>query len=294
MALLERAIQAVERRMVLLAPPGAPVPDYFDCVDFDLGRHTHLLQSLQQFRGAVYLQDGAVTREQLPNGLHETPEDDRSWHLVMLDGRRQVVGCAWYLDHDNRVHFDRLRLRHSPLAHSPAWRVPLWTAVNEEIARARKEGVRYAEVGGWAVASECRHTPDGLIVALAAYCLGRIRGETLGITTATARHGSANILGRIGGRPLSANGITVPPYYDPRYRCVMEILRFDSRYPEARFKPTIDLLLESIAKVPVVARPYWPLTQRAPSHLSKTPTWQIASVGQPTIDYGSVVATQLT
>jgi hypothetical protein len=291
MALLERALQAVERRMVLLAPPNAAVPDYFERIDFDLDRHSQLLRGIQQFRGSVYLRDGALTRQQLVDGCHETPEDGRSWHLLMLDAKERVAGCAWYIDHDSRVHFDRLRLRQNPLAQSATWHLPLWSAITEEIAQARAAGVRYAEVGGWAVSTECRHTGDALIVALAAYCLGRVRGETLGITTATARHGSASILRRIGGSALSASGVTLPPYYDPRYGCTMEILRFDSRRPSPRFRGVIDRLHAALARVPVVARPYWPITQRARPEAPSPAAW---STLHSAADYGTVsVALQL-
>ena len=50
-----------------------------------------------------------------------------------------------------------------------------------ELARARHAGLKYAEVGGWAVARESRCTAEGLLLALAAYSLGRILGGALGI-----------------------------------------------------------------------------------------------------------------
>jgi hypothetical protein len=39
----------------------------------------------------------------------------------------------------------------------------------------------------------------------------------------------------------------------------MEILRFDSRAPSAKFDALIDLLTERLIEVPVIARPYWPM-----------------------------------
>jgi hypothetical protein len=272
--------------MVLLAPPGAAVPDYFNRIDFNLDKHSRTLRYLQRFRGSVYFRDGAVTPSDLAgDGSHETPEDERSWHLLLLDAHDRIVACAWYLDHDNRVHFDRLRLRHSPLATSRTWQVPLWAAVSAEIAQAQSLGVRYAEVGGWAVDCAARHTCDGLVVALAAYCLGRVRGETLGITTATARHGSSNILCRLGGRPLEADGTTLPPYFDRRYGCMMEILRFDSRRPAPQFERAVDRLHKRLAAVPVIARPYWPMPTRPSVDVPRLPTWD---VGAPASNYKSV------
>lgn len=264
MRLLERAIAGVDRRMVLLAPAGVALPDHFTNLDFDLDRHTDMLRAVQRFRGGIYLRDGAISSEQLSSdGRHETSEDSQSWHLLMLDDDDRITASAWYCDHHNRVYFDRLRVRHTPLAQAPAWRETLWRAVENELALARTHDLRYAEVGGWAVAPQCRRKGDGLLVALAAYCLGRIVGDTLGITTATVRHGSSSILCRIGGRPLESEGVVVPPYQDDRYRCVMEILRFDSREPSARYRPFVDFLHDRLADVSVVARPYWPMTLRA-------------------------------
>ena len=129
-----------------------------------------------------------------------------------------------------------LRVRHTPLARSAEWRDKLWKGVESELKRARSERLRYAEVGGWAVSERSRCTSEGLVLALAGYSLGRICGGCLGITTATVRHCSSSILRRLGGAPLAADGAPVPSYYDSRYGCEMEILRFDSRRPNPKIQ----------------------------------------------------------
>jgi len=84
---------------------------------------------MQKLRGSVYLRDGAVSRKQLsPKGLHETVEDEKSWHLLMVNSH-QVTGCAWYLEHENTVPVHHLRVRHCPLAKLDQWREKLWKAV---------------------------------------------------------------------------------------------------------------------------------------------------------------------
>jgi len=250
--LLERTIDSLEERLVLLAPP-AEVPSFFRDVDTNPLRHQMFKREMQKLRGSVYLDDGAVQREQLSeDGLHETPEDDRSWHLLTVDACQRVTGCAWYLEHDSAVRVDDLRVRHCPLAHTKTWRDTLRKGVESELARARKNYLHYAEVGGWAVAEESRCTSEGLLLALAGYSLGRIGGGCLGITTATVRHCSSSILRRLGGSPLEVAGSIVPPYYDPRYRCQMEILRFDSRRPNAKYAGVIELLREKMADVLVI------------------------------------------
>jgi hypothetical protein len=252
--LLERNIASVEERLVLLAPPHMPVPDSFRNVTVDSARHKQLLREMQHLRGSIYLQDGAVDREQLSrDGLHRTPEDDRSWHLLMLNKDRRVSSCAWYMEHDDTARFEQLRVRNCPLARVEGWREKLWHAVESELARARQHRLRYAEVGGWAVAKESRCTSEGLLLALAAYSLGRTLGGALGLTTATVRHSSSTILKRLGGAYLEADGAAVPSYYDPKYKCEMELLRFDSRRPNTKYASLIERLGSKLANVSVVA-----------------------------------------
>ena len=69
------------------------------------------------------------------------------------------------------------------------------------------------------------------------------------------RHCSASILRRLGGAPLRVGGTAIPSYYDPRYRCEMEILRFDSRRPGARYTALVEAVCERMAEVLVIARP---------------------------------------
>lgn len=256
---LDRTIAALDQRLVLLAPPDLAIPDQFATCEFDLERHTALVQAIQRFRGSIYFEDGAIKRDQLSaDGLHLTPEDNQSWHLLLMDRDGGISACAWYREYESHVYFDRLRLKHCALARSPQWRDVLWNAVEGEIADARRDGLRYAEVGGWAVARQSRCTAEGLVLALATYGLGRISGGVLGITTATSRHRSSSILRRLGGSPLEADGRIVPPYYDPHYQCVMEIIRFDSRAPNTRFDGLVEQLHAKLLEIPVIARPYWP------------------------------------
>jgi hypothetical protein len=131
----------------------------------------------------------------------------------------------------------------------------MWGAVESEIARARRDYLHYAEVGGWAVAKESRCTSEGLVLALAGFSLGRLCGGCLGITTATVRHYSSSILRRLGGSRLEIDGATVPPYYDSKYDCHMELLRFDSRRPDAKYNRLITSLTDKLAGVLVIAKP---------------------------------------
>jgi hypothetical protein len=250
--LLERDIAAVHERLFVLAPLNASIPQPFRSITASPSRHRELLRELQQLRGSVYLHDGAIAPEQLSaDGLHQTPEDEKSWHLVILNAQRRVTGCIWYLEHD-QPSLTRLRVHNCPLATSEHWRDALRRAVESDIARARRERIRYAEVGGWAVAPESRRTSEGLMLALGAYSLSQLTGGALVVTTATARHSSSTILRRIGGAQLEADGTTLPAYYDPKYKCEMELLRFDSRRPSAKYAHLIDVLRYSLEKSEVI------------------------------------------
>jgi hypothetical protein len=252
--LLERNIASVEQRLVLLAPPHTAISPYFQNVSVDPARHQEFIRAAQRLRGSVYVRDGAVQPHELsPEGLHRTPEDERSWHLLMLNRQQDVSACVWYLEHENTTTVNRLRVRACPLARLDEWRDRLHAAVESELSRARREDLRYSEVGGWAVAPECRCTSEGLLLALAAYSMGRIAGGALGITTATVRHSSSTILRRLGGSHLAAAGQAVPSYFDARYNCEMELLRFDSRRPSAKYSGCIELLHRKLANVLVVA-----------------------------------------
>ena len=254
--LLERSIASVENRLVLLAPPQAVVPDHFRNVTYDQVRHRQLVRDMQRLRGSVYLAEGNLHRDQLsPDGLHQTPEDARSWHLLMTDAQGGVSSCAWYMEHENTTSIQSLRVRNSPLAHVAEWRDALMRAVESEITRARRENLRYAEVGGWAVAKERRCTSEGLMLALGAYGLCRILGGALGITTANVKHSSSSILRRLGGSYLEVNGSSIPAYFDPHYNAEIEILRFDSRKSSAKYSGLIEILRNRLSNVAVFASP---------------------------------------
>lgn len=251
--LLDRGIAAVEQRLVLLAPPEAKLPKSFMNVVADPGRRTQLIRQMQEVRGSIYLSEGNVQQSQLCDGRHQTPEDVKSWHLLMTDADGAVSSCAWYLEHQEPTGIDSLRLRNCPLAKSPEWGEKLDKVVKSEIRKAKRFDLRYTEVGGWAVSKARRCSSEGLILALAAYGLSQIRGGAIGITTANVTHSSSSILRRLGGSYLHHGKQHIPEYFDVRYNTKIELLRFDSRNPDPKFKGIIDSLRERLSRVLVVA-----------------------------------------
>ncbi len=251
--LLERSIRCIDERLVLLAPPHLAVPGAFRNVEEDLVEHRTRLKEIQRLRGDIYFTDGAVQRQELSaDGRHQTPEDEKSWHLLMLNKQGHITACVWYMEHPKGIAADKLRVRECPAGMRRDSRDTFWKAVNQELLRARQDGLAYAELGGWAVAEESRCTSEALLLALSVYSLGRMLGGALGMTTATVRHSSSTILRRLGGSPLEADGVLVAPYFDPKYQCEMELLRFDSRRPNGKYAPLIDQISEKLSGVMVI------------------------------------------
>lgn len=203
-------------------------------------QYDRYMHSMQKLRARVYLRDGAIRASQVtPEGRYCVARDDESWHFLLIDDQDEVAGCVRYLLHPNTVDFSDLLLRHSALAQHPVWGPQLRAAVARDLEQARTHDLRYAELGGWALAEEYRGSTAALKILLASYAWGRLIGGCICSCTATVRNNSASILRRIGGVSLKFDTVALPPYEDPLYGCTMEILRFDSRSAPTRYEATI-------------------------------------------------------
>lgn len=251
------SMSANKCRLILLAPEFTRIPAAFRNIEQNHMRHQALLSEMQRLRGELYLKDGAIEPWELsPDRRHQTPADPESWHLLALSADGRICGCARYREHGPLDPISKLSVSASPLASSEEWEQLLFSAVNAEIDFARSRHVAFVEVGGWALTEEFRRTPEAVKIALSAYSLARILGGCIGITTATVRHSSASILRRIGGSGLKANGIELPTYYDPRYKCQMVLLRFDSSAPNPRYNSLVEGLETLLPFVPVICASY--------------------------------------
>jgi hypothetical protein len=186
-----------------------------------------------------------------------------SWHLLMTDQAGHVRSCALYLEHENAVTVQDLRLRHCPLVKRAESRDKVKFAVEAEMARARSAGLRFAELGGWAISKERRGSPEGLMMALATYGLSRMLGGALGITTANVEHSCSSILRRLGGSYLEFDGVPIPSYFDPKYNTEIDLLRFDSRQPSAKYAGLIETVMGLLANVSVVGASLATMPDRA-------------------------------
>jgi len=214
---------------------------------------------MQMLRGAIYLRDGAVRRsELLPDGRHHQLIDDTSWHVLAIDREGRVCGGARYHRTSNQAGFSGLGLATSSMAQCDVWGRKLRAAVEADRRLAGARGVSYVEFGGWALAEELRCSIEGLRIALAMYGLAQNLGGCIGVSSATRRHHSSSILRRIGGRPLVAEGVELPAYYDAQFSCQMEILRFDSASPNPRYEAWIDDIRAHLLTTPVIRSQYRP------------------------------------
>ena len=58
----------------------------------------------------------------------------------------------------------------------------------------------------------------------------------------------------MGGVEGTPDGTTLPTYFDPAYNTTIELLRFDSRHPSAKYDYLIEWLRSQLTRVPVIVR----------------------------------------
>ncbi|WP_321477965.1 hypothetical protein [uncultured Paludibaculum sp.] len=202
----------------------------------------------------MYLEDGAIEAWQLTgDGRHCVDSDEESWHFLSVEGDK-VLGCARLRVFEPTIAFSALAVAQSAQAQCSEWGSALRLSIAAELQRAQAENILFIEAGGWALLPELRCTTEALHIALGSYAFGELLGGCLGLSTATVRHGSASILRRLGGSSLMWEDTMLPPYYDSSYRCEMEVVRFDSRSPSAKFRAMVDKLRMDLLLVPVVCR----------------------------------------
>jgi len=244
MRAVQRSASTPSQSLILLAPQE---------LESDNENNSDLLSKVQRFRGATYLKDGAIAAHHLDSkGRYRVDSDPASWHVLSVDNNGDVCGCARYTSYRDLVNFDSLSVGRSALAQSDRWGAKLRLAVARERRIAAWKDASFVEVGGWAISANLRGTTEALRIALATYALADCLGGCIGVTTATARHRSATILRKIGGRPLAVEDTELPRYFDPQYECEMEILRFDSTSPNPKFIPWIEQIRSEISALPVL------------------------------------------
>ncbi len=229
----------------ILAPAAKRVPSAVFQASVDANLHRKLVTAAQRLRGSVYREYAPIANQLLPDGRHYQPVDLQSWHVLLESGGR-IVGCSRYRPVGGG--FQQLGASRSSLAGSAKYGPILKRAIEIEIQRARNIRVQYGEAGAWALQPEVRCSAAAVNIALMTFALAERLGGGLGITTATTRHHSSSILRRLGGRRLAQ----LPPYYDAKYGCIIEILGFDMANLDSQFAARVDSLRKQLDRTEVI------------------------------------------
>jgi hypothetical protein len=271
--------------MILLAPPFGDWQARFDSIEVDAIHHRHLLAEAQRLRARIYLQDGAIHRHQLSSdGGFVHSHDDQSWHLLVLDAHGRVSGCVRYSPHNHHVSFSELGVSTSALARCRNWGESLRHAVESKRAEARRRGYVYAEVGGWALIEEMRHTREMLRLSMYVGGLMKTLGGALAVSTATLRNRSSSILRKLGGHGLHCGDVELPTYYDPQYACHMEVLGYDSDFPNPKYTGWIQECHRKLRDIAVVCGGYrdnWRVPISALSLKPSADYWDALTAASP-------------
>jgi hypothetical protein len=209
---------------------------------------------MQRLRGSIAVRERALQPSQLtPDGRDASAIDDLAWHLLTLDEDGSVGGCVRMLVHPKNVRFSDLMISRTAIMNCPERAEALQSAVEVEIARAKAAGAAVVEVGGWVLSDRLRWSAEAVRLVLGVWAWGQILGGAVGFATATLRNDSACILGRIGGSALSyGGGNEISAYYEPKYACDIQILRFDTNSYRARYQSIVNLLSVELGTAPVL------------------------------------------
>jgi hypothetical protein len=211
-------------------PNLAPEPDLYESI----------IRQIQVFRGTVYVEDEAIPASDLdPEGRHFSPFDHDAWHLFTLDKEMCIKSCLRLIPYTGRVALDQFRFSETIARIEAPARNAYEGAVSEHVDRALAANLGLAESGGWAIHKELRTSSKALVLAAAAWSLGRLLGNYLGLSTSTVRHHTVDMLLRLGAFPLSYQGVELPAFYDPYHKCEMRLLGFDTRKPAADLEQTV-------------------------------------------------------
>jgi len=209
------------------------IPALLNVVD-DHHLHRQRLSELQQFRGSVYVNEGYFPRQALDEqGRHLSQADLRRWHLLITDRDHAIKACVSMCVYDAMPTIDRLAL-HEVLVRSTGSQLPVYeTAVRGLMDQSVRAGLRFGEVGGWAVSPDVRNGAVTVATILAAWSLPRLfgAGDSMWVATVGKGKRAEKILSRMGGFQLADAKRQLPSFFDAGYNSGIDILGFDSRHP---------------------------------------------------------------
>ncbi len=244
-------------RLLMLAPRAKHTDQWRNRSDRD-----ELIARVQRLRGRIYLKDKAIHERDLMNGLHHMTADSESWH-ILFENHGEIKGCVRARLHHPLTDHQHLGIRDAAIAKDAVWGQVFSAALQAEIELAQELQIPLLEVGGLALDETIRGSSALLQMVFAIYGLARTLGGAIGISTVTRRHRAAMILRRLGGQSLEHSGTAIPGYFDPRYGCEMEVLRFYSWTPNLKHERKFAALQRQFSEqIPSRAFQHW---KNAPS-----------------------------
>ena len=231
---------------LMVLPPfeSASAPSFCESVP-RLDEYEKLLSSIQQLRGKVYVAEGALEPSMLDfNGRHIDPFDRRSWHVLMRTPDGQVGGALRVTIHRAGCGVSDLAASSCPLFVDPEWKWRSNRILLTFLRRACDAGLHVAETGGWALEEGLRGGRKGALLALSGWAITRLAGGAKGLGIVTTRCGASRLTKYLGGSELRDELGCVPPYFDWRYGCQMEVLEFDSH----RVNPIFEALVKALCE----------------------------------------------
>lgn len=220
------------------------IPPRDDCKWFPLpSDYEEAIASIQRLRGSVYVSDGALSPAALsPDGRHYSELDFAAYHLTLWNG--QLQGCLRVVFHPEDYSLEKFKvyevLKRMPLEQSETYRM----ALKQFLCDWRKRGLPPGESGGWAISEAVRRNAAAIALPLSAWALSRIRQREVFLATATERHGSKDILHRLGGWKLQGDGKELPEFFDSAFGCKMNFICFDSEVLNPKFEAAVADLQE--------------------------------------------------
>ncbi len=195
------------------------------------------LAEVQRFRGRIYLADGAIPQSALDcTGRHCMDGDRDSWHLLIKNKRDELCGCIRIRLFSAPVDIAELHIAQTVSRLPHETKLSHLRALKRLRDLAASAELLFGEAGGWAVGDELRNSSAGVTLAVAVWPLCRMLGGAIAVAAATARHGSADILARLGGTALSDGQQPLQSFYDDYFRCEMHVMSFDSRRLSERYE----------------------------------------------------------
>lgn len=228
----------------ILAPALSGVPRLFSRPAVDARTHNNLIFGVQLLRGLALRECGQMASKLTADGRHVQPTDYDSWHVLLLNGEEQILGCARYRPLQGGP--DDFGASQSALAQTHRYGPILRNAIERLIANAKTRGKQYGECGGWALRREVRGTTAAVNIALMTFALAENLNSGLAVTTATTNNHSADILCRIGARRVA----DLPAYYEPKYGSTIELLEFRTANP--RYLAKLEKLRAETLQIPVI------------------------------------------